>query len=90
MTKYEKMCKKEGHHCWDIDGVDVVDEDFDNVEMEIMCDRCGARAFPMATFEGAPEKWKPSRVAYWKRREKERKEDEELMMLEEKKRKKNK
>lgn len=90
MTKCEKICKKEGHHCWDIEGVDVVDDDFDNVEMEMMCDRCGARAYPMGMFEDAPQNWKPLNAAYWKRREKERKEDEKLMMREEEKWKKNK
>lgn len=88
MNKYEKICKKEGHHCWDLEEIDVIDEDFDNVELEITCDRCGASASLVGNFGGARKNWKPLREAYWERRDKERKEDEELMMREDEKRKK--
>lgn len=90
MTKYEKMCKKEENHCWNLEGIDVNDEDFDNVEFEITCDRCGAKAYPMGMFEDAPKNWKPLRLAYWERISKERKEGEEYMIREAEKRKRNK
>lgn len=86
MTKYEKICKKEGNHCWNLDEIDVIAEDFDYVEFEIVCDRCGARASLAGNFEDAPRNWKPIRTEYWERIIKERKEDEEFMKREEKKR----
>lgn len=90
MTKYEKICKKEGLHCWNMQeaGIDVADEDFDNIELEIVCDRCGSSVYLSGTFDGAPENWKPRWEKYWKRISKERKEDKEYMIREAEKRKK--
>ncbi|PIU07497.1 MAG: hypothetical protein COT31_04165, partial [Candidatus Moranbacteria bacterium CG08_land_8_20_14_0_20_34_16] len=73
MTKNEKVCEKEKNHCWNLDEIDVVDEGFDNVEIEIVCDRCGASAYLSGMFDDAPKNWKPLRKEYWERISKQRK-----------------
>ncbi|HRZ34006.1 MAG TPA: hypothetical protein P5548_03870 [Candidatus Moranbacteria bacterium] len=59
MTKNEKVCKKEGQHIWDTSYQcdDEINGNFDELELELRCLRCGATAFLNGYWDEAPKNW---------------------------------